>query len=436
MRIAVIGSGISGSLAARLLSDDHDIHVFEANSYVGGHTHTSDVSAFGRTLTVDTGFMVFNERTYPHFVHLLRLLGVRAQDTDMSFSVHCDASGLEYQGSTLNGLFAQRRHLASPRFQRLLFDIVRFNRRATGALARDELDDAQPVADFLRRVRTGDLFLSHYLLPMTGAIWSTRPERMLEFPAKFLIGFLHNHGLLQIFGRPQWKTVVGGARAYMNALTEPFRSRIRLNCRVTSVRRFAEGVGITTVSEDRPETFDAVVFASHADQTLEMLADASPQEHEALSAFPYQVNDAVLHTDRGRMPQRRRAWASWNYRIPARHDDAVTVTYDLNRLQNLGAPAPLMLTLNDGGHVSEQHIIRRFTYAHPAYEARSVGAQQRIAALNGVNRTYFCGAYCGYGFHEDGVNSALAVAKCFGKSLETCTAASTKDESLTSASAP
>jgi predicted NAD/FAD-binding protein len=435
MRIAIIGSGISGSLAARLLASDHEVQLFEANDYIGGHTHTSKVDAFGGRFTVDTGFMVFNEWTYPNFTQLLRRLGVKTRDTEMSFSVRCDSSGLEYQGSTLNGLFAQRRNLVSPRFQRLLLDILRFNRMAVGALQRKELDDAQSAGEFLQRIRTGELFLSHYLLPMTGAIWSTRPERMLEFPAKFLIGFLHNHGLLRIFNRPQWKTVAGGARTYLEALLEPLRSQIRLNCRVTSVRRSAEGVTLATAGEEEQEQFDAVVFASHADQTLEMLEDASPEERQALSAFPYQENDAVLHTDVSRLPSRKCAWASWNYRVPADGEDGVTVTYDLNRLQGLGAPAPLMLTLNDRGSVSQQHVVRRFNYAHPAYETRSVAAQQQIAQLNGVNRTYFCGAYCGYGFHEDGVNSALAVAKCFGKSLETCIAVSTKDESLTGVTA-
>ncbi len=404
------------------------MHVFEANDYVGGHTHTSRVEAWGREFTVDTAFMVFNDRTYPNFTRMLELLGVEAQQSDMSFSVRCDASSMEYQGSSLNGLFAQRRNLVSPRFHRMLADIVQFNRRAIRSLEAGELEEGQTVREFLQKTRTGELFLSHYLLPMTGAIWSTPPERMLDFPAKFLIGFLRNHGLLNIFDRPQWKTVAGGAKTYMDALTAPIRSQIRLSCPVTSVQRDSDRVLVST-SDGGQEMFDSVVFASHADQTLQMLMDASPVERETLSSFPYQANEAVLHTDVAKMPRRRRAWASWNYQIPTDHHQAVAVTYDLNRLQRLGAPAPLMLTLNDQGQVDEQQVLGRFTYAHPAYDRRSVAAQEQIAAMNGTNRTYFCGAYCGYGFHEDGVNSALAVAQHFGKTLESCKVVSTKDES-------
>ncbi len=428
MRIAIIGSGISGSLIARMLCTDHEVHVFEANDYVGGHTHTSRVEAWGRSYSVDTGFMVFNERTYPNFTRLLSLLGVASQESDMSFSVRCDASGTEYQGSSLNGLFAQRSNLFRPRFYGMLSDIFRFNRRATAMLENNELNDGQTVGQLLSECRVGPLFVSHYLLPMTGAIWSTRPERMLDFPAKFLCGFLRNHGLLQINDRPQWKTIVGGAKSYMDALTAPLRSRIRLSSPVSGVRRLVDRVLVTT-AEGGEDSFEAIIFASHADQTLRMLGDASSAERDVLSAFPYQTNTAVLHTDKSLMPRRRRAWASWNYQIPSDRHDAVSVTYDVDRLQRLGAPDPILLTLNDRNTVNEQLVLRRFTYDHPAYSCRSIAAQERIGELNGVNRTYFCGAYCGYGFHEDGVNSALAVADYFGKNLESCKVVSTKDES-------
>jgi len=425
MRIAVIGTGISGNLAARLLSTAHDVHVFEANGYVGGHAHTHDVTAFGDRFQVDTGFMVFNERTYPNFTRMLRLLGIAARDSDMSFSVRCERTRLEYQGSDLNGMFAQRRNLFRPRIYRLITDVLRFNARAVAALERGDLDDGKTVGQFLRECRLGDAFVHQYLVPMTAAIWSARPAHILEFPARFMIGFCRNHGLLQLRGRPRWKTILGGSRKYVSALVEPIRDRIRLNCPVQAVTRTPDHVVVQTRQGD-VELFDRVVFATHADQTLKMLTDATNDERRVLQAFPFQRNDAVLHTDTRLLPRRPRAWASWNYHVPADDTKAVTVTYDLSRLQGHASPSPILLTLNRSGCIDEAKVLARMSYAHPAFSRASIAAQQEHARLNGCNRTYYCGAYWGFGFHEDGVNSALAVAGCFGLSLDSWKAASTK----------
>lgn len=432
MRIAVIGTGISGSLIARILSTAHDVHVYEASHYLGGHANTVDVRAFGRSYPVDTGFMVFNQDTYPNFCRLLKILGIASQDCDMSFSVTCHQSGLEYQGSSLNGLFAQRRNLLRPSFHRMLRDIFRFNRIATQAWQDGTLDDGVTVADFLLRHRLGKEFQNAYLIPMTAAIWSSEPDRILDFPAKFLVGFCHNHGLLKLRNRPQWKTICGGSRRYVAALMAPLRDHIRLNHPVQRVTRTADHVTVTTASGET-ELFDRVVLATHADQSLAMLADPTPQEVALLESFPYQENQAVLHRDTTRMPQRRAAWASWNYAIPRDPQNSACVTYDLSRLQSHSTPSPILLTLNGADRIDPNQTVRKFTYHHPAYSRASIAAQADHDKINGPRKTYFCGAYWGYGFHEDGVNSALQVARHFNLTLDACRVPSTKDRSLTAA---
>ncbi len=423
MRIAVIGAGVSGNVVARLLADEHEVWLFEAGDYAGGHTNTVSFDAWGQSWHVDTGFMVFNDRTYPNFVRLLHGLGVAAQDSDMSFSVSCERTGLEYQGSSLNGLFAQRRNLVRPSFYGMLRDIMRFNREAPKLLDADV--DSLTLGQYLDRSGLGREFVDHYLIPMTAAIWSAQPRAVLDFPAHFLIGFFRNHGLLQVWDRPQWKTIPGGAQRYVAALLAPLADRVRLNCPVSRVVRHVDYVEVTTRGGS-PERFDAVVCAAHADQTLEMLADADEMERQVLTAFPYQRNDAVLHTDVSILPRRRRAWASWNYHLSPEPHSPATVTYDLSRLQRVNSPEPILLTLNDGGRTDPAKVIQRIRYHHPAYGPDSIAAQKRHVDLNGRRRTWFCGAYWGYGFHEDGVRSALAVARCFGKGLEICTVASTK----------
>ena len=429
MRIAVIGSGISGSLAARLLASEHEVTLFEANAYLGGHANTVDVQMPGETYPVDTGFMVFNRRTYPNFCHLLNLLGVPVQNTDMSFSVRSSRTGVEYQGSSLGGLFAQRRNILSPSFWKLLRDILRFNSRGTIA-AEAGIDDRITVADFLQESSLGKRFIQEYLVPMAAAIWSSSPESILQFPARFMVGFFANHGLMQVRNRPQWLTIPGGSRTYLQALLAPLTDSIRLNCPIAAVQRNARGVEVHPEFA-ASETFDHVVLATHADQTRRMLLDASPRERELLDAFPYQANEAILHTDIRLMPTRRQAWASWNYHICSNEKTVASVTYDLSRLQNHDSAVPILLTLNETESIDPDHILQRFVYHHPAYTSRSIAAQSRHAEISGRLNAHYCGAYWGYGFHEDGVNSALAVAKYFGIDLKACTAASTKASSAT-----
>jgi predicted NAD/FAD-binding protein len=433
MRVAIIGSGISGALVARLLHDEHEVTLFEASPTAGGHAHTVDISVENRQIAVDTGFMVFNERTYPNFCRLLDFLDVGSQPSDMSFSVSCARTGLEYQGSSLDGLFAQRRNLFSPTFYRLLLDILRFNRRGTLAAARGSIPVEQTVWDFLSQQRLGRRFIDQYLVPMASSIWSSRPQDIRSFPAHFLIGFFSNHGLMQLRNRPSWRTIAGGSRTYVNKLLAPLGDRLRLGTPVGGIKRREESVVVLSGSGE--ELFDQVVLATHADQSLRLLMDANPIEEAILSQFPYQNNHAILHTDLRHLPKRRRAWASWNYRISPLNSQPATVTYDLNRLQNLGLSQPLLLTLNPSMPVDDKLILREFNFTHPAYGSSSVSAQQLHDQISGLSqRTHFCGAYWGYGFHEDGVNSALAVASHFGISLDSCIAASTRGSSPTAVS--
>lgn len=411
MKIAVVGAGVSGLVAARLLVDEHDVHLFEANDYIGGHANTVHVSAVGESFPVDTGFMVFNERTYPNFCALLRRLGVASRNSDMSFGVCCERSGLEYQGSSLNGLFAQRRNLLRPRFWLMLAQILRFNRRARQLIASD--DYRETLGEFLSAHRFGQAMIDWYLTPMGASIWSVPPGEFLRFPARFVVGFFDNHGLLSVRGHHQWKTIDGGSIRYIDRLTHGWRHRIRTSSPVESVRRLESGVRVR--SRGSEEEFDAVVLAGHADQMLSLLADADAAEREILGAFPYQSNDTVLHTDTSVLPKTRRAWASWNYRIRPDAHRPVLLTYNLNRLQGHRAAQTLCITLNGSTMLDPNSVIARWNYTHPVYSPAALAAQRRYAEINGRNRTYYCGAYWGNGFHEDGVNSALAVGRLFGR---------------------
>jgi uncharacterized protein len=417
MKIAIVGAGISGLLAARLLAAENDIHVFEANNYAGGHTNTVAFEAFGKRYSADTGFMVFNDRTYPNFVKMLQLLGVPARESDMSFSVRCGRSGLEYQGSSLNGLFAQRSNVFRPSFHRMLWDILRFNRSAADFL--QEQDSSLELGEYLARNRYIRPFIQNYLVPMGAAIWSVQPDRFLQFPARFIIAFFNNHGLLTVQGHPQWKTVIGGAIQYVVALTRPFADRIRLNCPVASISRIGDRV-VVKPKNSEAEQFDCVIMACHSNESLGMLSDATAAEREILSSIPYQRNDTVLHIDSSLLPVRKRAWASWNYYIPKEEGRPVALTYNLNRLQGHCSPDPICITLNEIQNLAAEKILRRIVYHHPIYSRSALEAQKRLGEINGRNRTYFCGAYWGYGFHEDGVKSALAVGELFGRRLESC----------------
>jgi len=417
MKIAIVGSGISGMLAARLLLDNNDIHVFESNDYIGGHTNTVSLEVFGKRYAADTGFMVFNDRTYPNFLKMLRLLGIGTRESEMSFSVRCGRSGLEYQGSSLNGLFAQRRNIIRPSFYRMLLDILRFNRDAKDFL--DSVNEDLTLGEYLGNGRYSRLFVSHYVIPMGAAIWSAQPDSFLQFPARFILAFFNNHGLLTVTAHPQWKTVRGGAVQYVQALTAPFKDRIRLNNPVVSATRAKDGVTLKTENGE-PERFDALVLATHSDQSLAILADATESERDILSAIPYQRNETVLHADSALLPNRKRAWASWNYYIPKEESRPVALTYNLNRLQGHRSPSPICISLNETQRIQPDKILQRIIYHHPVYNRAAQDAQKRLNEINGRNRTYFCGAYWGYGFHEDGVKSALAVGDFFNRRLETC----------------
>lgn len=413
-RIAVIGSGIGGMAAAWYLSGRHEVTLFEAEPRLGGHTATIDVSLGGRDYAIDTGFIVFNDWTYPHFQRLLGRLGIAAQPTEMSFSVHETARDFEYNGHTLASLFAQRSNLLRPRFYRLLRNILRFNREATRALEEGRLDPAMTLGAWLDAGGYDADFQRHYLLPMGAAIWSASIRDLRDFPLLFFVRFFRHHGLLSVNDRPQWYTLVGGSRAYIPALTAPYAERIRLSTPVLGLRRHADRVEVRSASGT--EAFDQVVLACHADQALAMLDDPSDAEREILGALPYQDNEVVLHTDTRLLPRRPRAWASWNYRLDGRGDDArVSVTYDMNILQRLEAPHTFCVTLNDSAAIAPDKVLGRFTYAHPQFTLAGQAAQARHDEISGPSRrTHYCGAYWRNGFHEDGVWSALRVARALG----------------------
>ena len=406
MRIAIIGGGIAGLTAAYRLHPDHDITVYEAADYPGGHSHTADVLADGHPLAVDTGFIVFNERNYPRFSALLQELGVRSQSGDMSFSLRCERSGLEYNGSSLNTLFCQRANLVRPGFHRMILDILRLNRQAAALIA---APDGLSLGDFLAAHGFAGPVVDDYLLPMAGAIWSAEPRAIRDFPARHFGRFFKNHGLLDLANRPQWRTVCGGSREYVRALTAPFRDRLRLNAPVEWARRLPDQVLVKARGE-RPHAYDQVVFACHADQALRALRDPSPAEQEILGAIRFQDNETVLHTDERLLPRRRLARASWNYHRFADDHGLVTVTYNLTALQRLPTQRQFLVTLNATHTIDPAKIIRRMVYSHPVYNRRSMAAQARRGEISGQNRTFYCGAYWGYGFHEDGVRSGIAVA--------------------------
>ncbi|REJ95981.1 MAG: FAD-dependent oxidoreductase [Planctomycetota bacterium] len=411
MRIAIIGSGISGLVAAHQLHGRHEITLFEANDYIGGHTNTVDVGVKGRKHCIDTGFIVFNEQTYPEFSRLLNTLGVTSRPTSMSFSVSCRDCGLEYNGTSLNGLFAQRTNLLRPGFHRMLRDILRFNREADEVLAHP--DESMTVGEYVRQFRYSRRFAEHYLLPMGAAIWSCPVDKFERFPIRFIVEFYRNHGLLSLRNRPVWRVIEGGSRTYVEALTAPFRDRIRLQTPIGSVLRGEQRV-LVREKNGKVHSFDEIIFACHSDQALGILgSDATEAEREILSAFPYEPNTAVLHTDESLLPRRKRAWASWNYRLPAGQPSRASVTYNMNILQHIESRYTFCVTLNAEETVDPRKVLGCYRYSHPVYTTARAAAQRRQHELIRAKRTSFCGAYWGYGFHEDGVRSAQAVCRRF-----------------------
>jgi len=409
--IAIVGSGIAGNVVAhRLHAAGHRITLFEADDRVGGHTHTHLVEVDGQVLHVDTGFIVVHDRTYPNFVALLDELGVASQPSSMSFSVRHDARGLEYNGTSLDGLFAQRRNVVNPGFLRMLVEILRFHRVAPAWLEQGGAETT--LRELLAEHRFGGRFVDDYLVPMGAAIWSTEPARMLDFPARFFVRFLHQHGMLTVDDRPQWRVIAGGSARYVDRLIAPWRDRIRLRSPVERIRRRAEGVDVQVRGEP-PQAFDHVFLACHADQALRLLADPTRAEREILGAIPYQRNDAVLHTDTSLLPRTRRAWAAWNYHVLPGAGQAVALTYNMNILQGLRAKQTLCVSLNADAHIDPRRVLRRIRYAHPLFTTAGVAAQQRHAEISGVRRTHYCGAWWRYGFHEDGVVSALMALRRF-----------------------
>ncbi len=415
MKIAIVGSGIAGLTCAYLLNRQHDIQVFEASDWIGGHTHTVDVQVEGRNYAIDTGFIVFNDWTYPNFIRLLGQVSVGFKPTEMSFSVSDPATGVEYNGHDLNTLFAQRSNLLSPAFWGMLRDILRFNRQSLDDLANNRISADTTLGQYLERNGYGRRFIEHYIVPMGSAIWSMSLVDMLGFPLQFFVRFCKNHGLLSISDRPTWQVIEGGSRSYVAPLTQSFAERIRLNCPVSRVVRDQDGV--TLHSAAGSERFDKVIFACHSDQALALLDQPSDQERDILGALPYANNDVVLHTDTRLLPRRKLAWASWNYRLGGPTDQPAAVTYNMNILQGIEADTTFCVSLNQTAAIDPSKILARFQYAHPQYSLAGTAAQARWEELLGAQHSYYCGAYWANGFHEDGVVSALRVARAFGETL-------------------
>jgi predicted NAD/FAD-binding protein len=411
MNIAIIGGGVSGLVTAHLLHRHHQITLFEAGDYAGGHTNTVEVEASDGKIAIDTGFIVFNDRNYPNFERLLGRLGVRSQPSEMSFGVSDGKGQFEYASTSIGGLYANRANFVRPWFQKMVADVIRFQRHAPRLLLSD---DNPSLGAWLEQHRYSRAFIDKLIVPQAAAVWSSDPAHMWHFPARFLVEFFDNHGMLGLRNRPRWQTVMGGSARYVEAMIKPWQDRVRLATPVEQVRRERSGVSLT-LRDGREELFDAVVFGAHSDQALTMLADPSRAEREILGAFPYQPNEAVLHTDEKLLPRRRSARASWNYHLLDEPIGKPAVTYDMKRLQALKTRDQYCVTLNRTEQIDPEKVIERISYSHPVYTPEGHSAQSRHAEVSTPeNRTHYCGAYWGWGFHEDGVASAVRVAKEFG----------------------
>lgn len=415
-RIAVIGSGVSGLTSAWLLADHHDVTLFEAADYAGGHTNTRMVNAGGRDWPVNTGFIVFNDWTYPNFIKLMERLGVAHEESSMSFSVDSHSTGLQYNGTSLNTLFAQRRNIVNPRFLKMVLEILRFNRETRADLAAERINDDETLGAYLNRNGYSRYFRDFYIVPMGAAIWSAPEITLEQFPVRFFLQFFNNHGMLSVDDRPTWRVLSGGSASYVSAMMDKLGPLTRLNTPVSGVRREADHVVIEVA--DASEQFDQVIMACHSDQALALLQDPSDEEQSILGAIEYQDNDVVLHTDASVLPSEKRAWAAWNYFIPEHSTEPVSVTYNMNILQNFhDAPETFCVTLNRSHDIAPETVIERYRYAHPVFTLNAVRAQNRYDEIGNTNRTHFCGAYWFNGFHEDGVRSALRVTDAFGVGL-------------------
>lgn len=410
MRVAVVGSGVAGLVSAWLLARHYEVVLFESNDYFGGHTHTHDIEMQGQRYVVDTGFIVHNPRNYPLLTRLFTELKIASQPTTMSFSVRNELTGLEYNATTLNSLFCQRRNLLSPRFLGMVRDLLRFYREAPGLLT--SADPGPTLDEFLVQGRYGAAFRDEHLIPMASALWSSPSRAIRSFPARYLVQFMANHQMLQVSNRPEWRVVRAGSSTYVRAMRSSWNVGERLCTPVRAVHRRNNGVELVT--DTARERFDHVVLACHSNQALEILPDATDTERAVLGAMPYQRNDTVLHTDESVLPKNRRAWAAWNAFIPRDSEEACTVSYSMNLLQGIQSPRPLVVTLNRTNAIDPARILRRMSYEHPIYSHASVAAQSRKAEIQGIRRTWFAGAYWGWGFHEDGIRSAVEVAAGLG----------------------
>ncbi len=417
MKIAIIGTGISGLTCAHLLHEKHQITVFERDDRIGGHTATKHLEVDGEQYAVDTGFIVYNEKTYPNFIRLMDQLGVASKPTEMSFSVTHEGSGIEYGGSNIPALFAQRKNWFSPRHWLMLKEIFRFNREAIADFEQGTLQDGLSLGEYLDNNNYSQHFRSHYLIPMGSAIWSTSLKDMMEMPALFFVRFFKNHGLLQIKDRPQWRVLVGGSNSYLQPLTTGFKDSIRLNSKIKSVTR-TDGDAVITFEDGLTESFDQVVFACHSNQALALLADPTADEQQVLGDIPYADNDVVLHTDTSLLPEKHAAWSSWNYRVAGDVNDPPVLNYNMNILQGIDSQHTFVVTLNATDRIDPQKILGRFNYAHPQFNLKTIEAQNRWNLISGVNRYWFCGAYWRNGFHEDGCVSGIKVAKGLGADWE------------------
>ncbi len=411
-RIAIVGSGISGLVAAYYLSKHHEVFVYEAGTEIGGHTATKQIQLEGQEYNIDTGFIVFNDRTYPNFIKLLNELNVNYQKTDMGFSVSCQNTGVEYAGTSLTGLFSQKKNWVNRKFWRMLGEIIQFNKQCTALYETGQIDEQLTLGDYLTQKGYSDFFRNLYILPMVSAIWSSGNQTAARMPMRFFVRFFHNHGLLTIFNQPQWYTIQGGSKSYLKPITKPFINKLFCSTPVRSIRRFENKVIIHTDSRGE-ESFDQVILACHSDQALSLLADPSFDEQRILSRIPYVNNQVCLHRDTNLLPKAKSAWASWNYlNLPEGELlDKTALTYNMNILQKISSPHTFCVSVNANSLINPELVLGQYEYSHPVFTPDSVSAQKSWSEISGINRTHYCGAYWRNGFHEDGVVSGLKVVE-------------------------